>query len=201
LGGSRYNAEKMRRTLLPHVVTLTLLAAVAIPVTATQGVGSGDKEAGIILDNGISYVLSAPDGWVLDTTSGAQQGLAAVFYPQGSSWSAGRTVMYARVVEKRSGRRTLQGLVDADVREFRAASRRSTARSGLPLRTRNGQQAIVRYFFDGQNTNSEAVAYIDTPKAVVLLVLSSRTRQSYAAALPAFKQLVGSYALLGEKIY
>ena len=60
--------------------------------TQSQEQSKNDKGAnsGIIYGENHAFTLTAPTGWVLDNTSGAKQGLQAVFYPEGSSWQKGR---------------------------------------------------------------------------------------------------------------
>ena len=82
--------------------------------------GPIDNGAGIFYGEGHSYALSAPSGWVLDNQAGRSQGLVAVFYPQGSSWSDSPVVMYSRIV-KRDGR-SLEEVIRADIDYMKEAS-------------------------------------------------------------------------------
>src|SRR5216110_3399342 len=52
---------------------------------------------GIVYGPKAAFNIAAPEGWVLDNTSGADQGLPCVLYPKGSSWSDARTIMYAKI--------------------------------------------------------------------------------------------------------
>src|SRR5947207_11362377 len=53
--------------------------------------------AGIVYGPKAAFSIAAPEGWVLDNTSGADQGLPCVLYPKGFSWSDARTIMYAKI--------------------------------------------------------------------------------------------------------
>jgi hypothetical protein len=48
--------------------------------------------------------------------------------------------------------------------------------------------------------NSEAIAYLDEAKVVIMLVLSARSKKEFEAELPAFNGLVSSYLFLGDKV-
>src|SRR5580765_4891512 len=52
---------------------------------------------GIVYGPKAAFNISAPEGWVLDNESGAEQGLPCVLYPKGESWADARTVMYAKI--------------------------------------------------------------------------------------------------------
>jgi hypothetical protein len=52
---------------------------------------------GIVYGPKAAFNIAAPEGWVLDNTVGAEQGLPCVLYPKGSSWADARTIMYAKI--------------------------------------------------------------------------------------------------------
>src|SRR5260370_22304345 len=84
---------------------------------------SAQDESGIIYGKGYSFTLTAPKGWVLDTTSGRQQGLQAVFYPKDSSWKTGTAGMYANVDQKAdSTKENLQSIITNDIARYKKES-------------------------------------------------------------------------------
>src|SRR3979411_2502857 len=52
---------------------------------------------GIVYGPKAAFNISAPEGWVLDNSAGAEQGLPCVLYPKGSSWADAKTIMYAKI--------------------------------------------------------------------------------------------------------
>ena len=54
-----------------------------------------DQASGIIYGSNHAYMLSAPDGWVLDNESGKANNLRCVFYPDSSTWKKARSVKYS----------------------------------------------------------------------------------------------------------
>lgn len=147
------------------------------------------------------FVLTAPKGWVLDNKSGVSQGLQAVFYPQGSSWKSGTIVMHANAYHKRNAtEETLETVVAGDVTEFKKKSEKLRVVEAAPLPTRKDKKAVARYFDGDTFGNSEAIAYLDEGKVVVMLVLSARTKKEFEMAMPAFNELVSSHLFLGDKV-
>jgi hypothetical protein len=133
---------------------------------------------------------------VLDNRSGNPQGLCAVFYPVGSSWSDSDVVMYANTAKKVEGQQTVAELMAYDVEQFKRRAP-GLAVTALPeLKTGDDKQATVRRFQGDEHGNHEAVAYIDEKNTIVMLVLSARTKERFTEALPAFEKLVGAYHFL-----
>ncbi|HEY0324204.1 MAG TPA: hypothetical protein VGC66_24875 [Pyrinomonadaceae bacterium] len=191
---------KVKALTVGFIIALLLLANSG--VVKSQGSSSG-QERGVGLIYGVDHVfaLAAPSGWVLDNTSGVSQGLHAVFYPKGASWADSKMVMYANTVHKeKSGLKTLKAVIDDDVKNFRKYALEAEITDEPNLTTKDKKQAVVKYFYDKEHGNFEEVAFIDESKIVVVLVLSARTRKDYEEALPAFRQLVGSYYFVTDKV-
>jgi len=186
------------------MIRQTSIAAALILLVCTAVVAQDDS--GIIYGKNYSFALSAPKGWVLDTTSGRQQGLQAVFYPNGSSWKNGAAVMYASVVQKTDPtKESLESVIANDVAGFKKDSPNLKIVDADAILTRTDarskdKKATVRHFTGDSNGNSEAVAYVDEGNLVVMLVLSARSQKDFDGSLPAFKEFVGSYFFLGAKV-
>lgn len=164
-----------------------------------QKTGPIDKGSGIFYGEGHSYALSAPSGWVLDTQAGSSQGLVAVFYPRGSSWSDSPVVMYSRIV-KRDGR-SLEKVIRADIDYMKEASPeiKESKKDPIPYGSQS-KLAQLRYLSADKNGNVEAVAYMEEPDWVVFCVLSARNQEQFEKAVPALKELVSSYHYLTNQV-
>ncbi len=160
---------------------------------------SGEMNSGILYGPNFSYLLSAPKGWILDNQSGVSQGLSAVFYPHGSSWSKGVTVMYTRVVKKNDGQ-TLSDIIKDDIDGFKIESPTLKVADAKTIDLGKGKTAITKYFSNDSHGNHEALAYIDEAKSVVLIVLTAKTKNDFDSSLGAFQGLVGSYSFLTDKV-
>ena len=180
------------------MMKIVQLALVALFISASA-IGQEPGGAGIIYGRNYSFTLAAPDGWVLDNTTEGKTGLCAVFYPVNSSWKSSRTVMYANTALKGEGQQTREELIAFDTQQFRAKAPKLSVTELPALATRNGK-SVVKKFAGDQFNNFEAVAYIDAPKVIVMLVLTSRDEAGFLGAYPAFEKLVGSYQFLTSDI-
>jgi hypothetical protein len=183
-----------------RVILLTvLLGFLLVPalLAAEKEFGGG----GIVYGEGYAFLIDAPPGWVLDTRSGVPDGLYAVFYPRGSSWSESPTVMYAAwASKKKEGVSTLQQMIDKDVANFKKDNPSMVITESRPLKTGDGKTALVRLFKGGQEGNSEAVAYVGEKAGVAVLVLASHNQVAFNKAIPAFEKLVSSYQFYTEDV-
>jgi hypothetical protein len=188
------NPMKSRVILVAVLLGLMLVQA---PLATEKEFGGG----GIVYGEGYAFLLEAPKGWVLDTRSGVPDGLQAVFYPRGSSWSNSPTVMYAAWAnKKKEGVTTLQQIIDKDVVRFKKDDPAMVITEGRPLKTGDGKTALVRLFKGDQGGNFEAVAYVDEKAGVAVLVLTCRKQTAFNKALPAFEKLVSSYHFYTEDV-
>ena len=188
----------MRKAIL-----LTALLAFA-PVCAAaqdrkQDGGGGGADSGILYGRDYSFVVKAPKGWVLDDASAKSQGLDAVFYPAGSSWKESAVVMYVGIGRKAGEKDTIDGVIARDIIDFKKAAPglKVIDAQAIPL-SRGKERVVVKYFIDTERGTHEAVAYIDESKVVVMLVLSSKTKERFESSLPALKELAASYFFLSD---
>jgi len=182
----------MPARILLMVVCFGLLAF-EVPAAAFKG--------GIVHGEQHAFLIEAPPGWVLDNQSGVSQGLNAVFYPKGSSWSEASAVMYASMAgKKKEGLNTVQEVIDHDLAKFKRGNPKITMTKGRPIKTADGKTAQVCLFRGDQWGNQEAVAYINEKNVVAILVLSSRSQSDFQKSLPAFEKLVASYRFYTDKV-
>jgi hypothetical protein len=139
------------------------------------------------------FLVSAPAGWVTDTETGKKLGGCCVFYPEGSSWDNAITVMYPNIVAKKPGQATLKEFMENDLEGFKSHDPDLTYEDSKDLSVGDGRTGKVRYFYGVNRGSSEAVAYVDEPKVIALLVLSSKTRKGLNDSMRDFQQLLQSY--------
>jgi len=179
----------LMKALKPILLGLLLLTI----STSTPGQKPDRTDGTIFAGPHISFVLKEPAGWTMDTEVARSQDLQAVLYPEGSSWKDAVAVMYARVIYKDKTQDSIEKVISHDVDEFLKLSKDSTVSDSASLETRHKKRAVSKVFYDAANRNYESVAFIDEPKVVVIVALSSRNKSEYEKALPAFKALVASY--------
>jgi hypothetical protein len=169
------------------------LMAVLAAAVAAQNKYPG----GIVYGPKAAFNIAAPEGWVLDNESGAEQGLPCVLYPKGESWADARTVMYAKIASTQ--------YEDAD--KFAAvAIKQMESTHGKPKekiekgKTGDGQAFFINeYPATKAYSQWERVAYVQLPKAVAYIVLSSRDEASYRKAAPALREVLKTFAYLEPK--
>jgi hypothetical protein len=149
---------------------------------------------GIVYGPKAAFNIGAPAGWVLDNQSGVDQGLPCVLYPKGSSWQDAKTIMYAKIASTQF----------EDVNVFVAtAIKEMQKKHGKPKekvasgKTRDGHQYFINEY-PGTDSYSqwERVAYVQLPRAVAYIVLSSRDEASYRKDSGALQEVLKTFTYL-----
>ena len=152
---------------------------------------------GIVYGPKAAFNINAPEGWVLDNESGAQQGLPCVLYPKGESWAAARTIMYAKIASTQF----------EDVNAFVAMAIKEMAKThGKPKekiasgKTHDGHDYFINeYPATKIYTQWERVAYVQLPHAVAYIVLSSRDKAGYQKDSSALQEALKTFIYLEPK--
>jgi hypothetical protein len=172
------------------VFYLAILVVVAAPA-------QNKYPGGIVYGPKAGFSISAPEDWVLDNESGAEQGLPCVLYPKGESWTDARTVMYAKIASTQY----------EDAEKFAAvAIKQMESKHGKPKekidkgKTGNGQSFFINEYPATKTYSQwERVAYVQLPKAVAYIVLSSRDEASYRRDAPALREVLKTFIYLEPK--
>ena len=163
-----------------------------------KGFGQENYRGGIVYGPKAAFNIGAPKGWVLDNQSAINQGLPCVLYPKGSSWSDAKTVMYAKIASTQF----------EDVNAFVAtAIKDMQATRGVPKekivsgKTGDGHDYFFNEYPATKNYSQwERVAYIQLPRAVAYIVLSSRDEASYRKDAPALREVLKTFGYLEPKV-
>lgn len=107
--------------------------------------------------------------------------------------------MYPNIATKGPGQKTLAELMDSDLSEFRDHNPGMSHEDGQDIPLKNHRTAKLRYFYHVNEGSSEAVAYIDEPKIVALVVVSSRTRKGLDESIPLLRSALQTYAYMDVK--
>lgn len=169
---------------------------VGLPQAAAK---PGERKGFVVEGDDHLFMVSAPEGWVIDDTSGMGSRIRCVFYPKGQKWATAPTVMYVNPLHGYTAKiRTVSALINEDVRQFMKRSPKGRVTDAGRLPTGGvGKQAIIRYFSEDGGPPHEAVAYVPEKDLVMLVVLSSRTAAGFQKALPAYKDLLSTYVWVG----
>jgi hypothetical protein len=179
------------------MIKSALLVCLAL-LFVCDGVPAQEKyRGGIVYGPKAAFNISAPKGWVLDNESGVEQGLPCVLYPKGSSWSDAKTVMYAKIASTQF----------EDVNAFVAmAIKDMKAKHGTPKekiasgKTTDGRDYFINEYPATKTYSQwERVAYVQLPKAVAYVVLSSQDEASYQKDAPALQEVLKTFVYLEPK--
>jgi len=182
---------------IPRAANIAFILALALNSFQISTLAEKTEGAsGLAYGEDHAYFITAPPGWILDTESGARQGVFAVFYPKGSSWD-GPAVMYSNAAAREG--RSPEAAAEHDVELMRKQDPRIKVADGGTLTTKDKKTALVRYFTGGQFSNYEAAAYVVENKIVANIILTARNKAEYDKALPAFRMLVGSYRFISDQ--
>jgi len=137
--------------------------------------------------------FAALKGWSQDEPASEGNGINALA-PIGSNFSNAVAVIYGRACYKpRWSKKTLRAFIESDKRDFQKDSPGQKCTEASPIQNGNGVKMRSLEFFPIKKGNWERVAYLAEGEFWVVFTLSSRTKASYQASLPAFLNLLNHY--------
>ena len=158
------------------------------------GFAQDTHPGGIVYGPKAAFNISAPEGWVLDNESGADQGMPCVLYRKGSSWSNAKTVMYAKIASTQfEDVNVFVAMAIKEMKKTHGAPKEKIA-SG---KTRDGHDYFINEYPATKSYSQwERVAYVQLPRAVAYIVLSSRDEASYRKDSGALQEALKTFMYL-----
>src|SRR6266516_4081842 len=156
--------------------------------------GQENYRGGIVYGPKAAFNISAPDGWILDNESGADQGMPCVLYRKGSPWSNAKTVMYAKIASTQfEDVNVFVAMAIKEMKKTHGAPKEKIA-SG---KTRDGHDYFINEYPATKSYSQwERVAYVQLPRAVAYIVLSSRDEASYRKDSGALQEALKTFMYL-----
>ena len=174
----------------PVAGILTLILATAFtPPLAAQSV----EGLAVVVGETSAWMIEAPEGWDLETAGAKAAGLGAAFIPEGTTWSTAPSVLYGITIPKPSPSGSIETIMQEDSIRTERRQPGTIVEKADPIGTIEGVDARVRYCYAPDSSTIEAVAYLDGPTAVAVIVLNTRSIDSFRASLAAFERLVDSW--------
>jgi hypothetical protein len=175
----------------------TFIVCILFLLICVRSFGQENYRGGIVYGPKAAFNISAPEGWVLDNESGANQGMPCVLYPKGSSWSDAKTVMYAKIASTQF----------QDVNAFVAMAIKEMMKThGAPKKkiasgkTKDGHPYFINEYPATKSYSQwERVAYVQLPRAVAYIVLSSQDEPSYRKDSGALQEVLKTFMYLEPK--
>jgi tetratricopeptide (TPR) repeat protein len=124
-----------------------------------------------------AFNISAPEGWVVDNEAGKEQGMPCVLYPKGSSWTDAKTVMYANIAGTEfEGVNVFVAMAIKEMEKIHGRPKEKIA-SG---KTKDGHDYFINEYPATKTYSQwERVGYVQLPRGVAFIVLTSRDKASY----------------------
>jgi tetratricopeptide (TPR) repeat protein len=153
--------------------------------------------AGTVYGPKAGFNISAPEGWVVDNEAGKEQGMPCVLYPKGSSWRDAKTVMYANIAGTEfEGVNAFVAMAIKDMEKIHGRPKEKIA-SG---KTKDGHDYFINEYPATKTYSQwERVGYVQLPRGVALIVLTSRDKASYQKDSDKLEKVLKSLVYVGPK--
>src|SRR6266576_2931677 len=170
--------------------------AVAIPSICTL-LGEETSPGGIVYGPKAGFNITAPEGWVVDNESGKEQGMPCVLYPKGSSWRDAKTVMYANVAGTEfEGVNVFVAMAIKEMEKIHGRPKEKIA-SG---KTKDGHDYFINEYPATKTYSQwERVGYVQLPRGVAFIVLTSRDKASYEKDSDKLEKVLKTLVYVGPK--
>src|SRR6266550_7750250 len=176
---------------------ISFLALLAISALAPRMLGQETPRGGIVTGPKAAFNITAPEGWVLDTESGKHQDLPCVLYPKSSSWADAKTVMYAKVASPQW--EGVNAFVEWAIQGMKA-------KHGIPKekiasgKTKDGHDYFINEYPATKTYSQwERVGYVQLPRGVAFIVLTSRDKASYEKDSDKLEKVLKTLVYVGPK--
>lgn len=153
---------------------------------------------GIVHGPKAAFNIAAPEGWVIDNTAGAEEGLPCVLYLKGATWETADPLMYAKIASTSvENAEAFAKTAIAEMKKQRGDYKTKRIESG---KTRDGHVYFVNEYSPGKSyPRYERVAYIQLPKAVAYVVYTADDEQRFRKHQSALQKLLNTFAHLEVK--
>jgi hypothetical protein len=164
-------------------------AVVAPPVPVVEeGLRPNEN---LIFGHNYKFALVTPVGMMTDPELARNLRIDAVFYPPEGSWNDA-VALTTRVMQK-TATVGFAEIVAQDEAQYKTSTPAVEISEQAPIPLPEGASVRVRYFRDDFHSLHEAVAYLDRPKTVILIVLRGNSDEEFKKGLPLLDTLVRSY--------
>lgn len=173
-------------------------ALLLLILSATLPVSAEIEKLGHACETGICLYwwpkLVPIDGWHHEPGPSQKYGANALA-PDGSTFIDAETVMYAKATYKPRVPeiKSLEALIENDKKDFAANVPRVVIADAKSLITGDGKKLNSVTFFPGAQGNWERVSYGEEGEFYLLFTISSRTKDGYEKALPAYEAMIRGY--------
>ena len=178
----------------------SMTCVLAFLLLAALSSSADDQQAfrgGTVYGPKAGFNVSAPEGWVVDNESGKEQGMSCVLYPKGSSWRDAKTVMYANVAGTEfEGVNVFVAMAIKEMEKIHGRPKEKIA-SG---KTKDGHDYFINEYPATKTYSQwERVGYVQLPRGVAFIVLTSRDKASYEKDSDKLEKVLKTLVYVGPK--
>jgi hypothetical protein len=156
-----------------------------------------DRRGGLVEGDNWAFLVSAPEGWVWDSTSLRHQGIWGLFYREGKQFSPAGLHIYINPVQKRPGGPTsLPGFIEADEATYMKANPGNRITDLPPYAPGLDYQFALRDFDDSGEGYYQSLAYYEGEDVFLVFVLFCRSAVERDGARAAFLELLDSFTYI-----
>jgi len=183
----------MRRRSL----SLKLVLLIGLTFSALGSAYALEEFAGGIL-YGVNWgcALTAPSGWFMDQETWAKNNIFALFYEKGKKFGPTIPVVYVRTSQLNAATDAeMTKYIDWDVSNVRKDAGNTAVERSLKLSDGSKLRAFdIRY----GNIQFETVAYRRYKDTCFMVVLTSRDKAKYEAAMPKLNEVISSMEFMDK---
>ena len=187
---------------MPATTLRSLAIALALTFTAPLPARSGateDAKPVLVRGDAYAFLVDTPPGWQHDCETLADDGICALFYRPGESFTTAPVVLYVNPREPDS--LGLEHAIARDVADLREKAPAVVMRDEPPLYARFQRPVLVRRFeHAGGAGTTELAGYLAEKTCTILFVASAKTPDDLERAHAAFARLVQSYDWITDRV-
>jgi hypothetical protein len=159
-----------------------------------------DESGGLIEGESWAFLISAPDGWVLDNITLHRQGTEGLFYKKGTEFSPDELHMYIRPTAKKPGGTVnLREFIQADEASLYKSAASPSIKELSPYSTSMEYSFVLRDFDDRDEGFYKAIAYFEGEEGYFTFVLSCRSALERDRERVSFRDLLDSFTYIRKE--
>ena len=145
-----------------------------------------------------AFNIAAPEGWLIDNSAGAENGLPCVLFRKGQSWETADPLMYAKIAH--TSNEDAKAFAKTAITEMKKQRGNYGVKRVESGKTKGGESYFINEYSPTKTyPRTERVAYVQLPKAVAFIVYSADSKPVFRKHQTALKQLLESFMAMTVK--
>jgi hypothetical protein len=145
-----------------------------------------------------AFNIAAPEGWVIDNSAGAADGLPCVLFRKGDTWDNADPLMYTKIAS--TAYEDAEAFAKTAIEEMKKKRGDYKTRRVESGKTKDGRAWFINEYSPNETyPRLERVAYIQLPKAVAYVVYSADKEAVFRKHQSTLQQLLKSFTYLEPK--